>query len=632
MSLNNEVRRHLFAVYVLWFFNCILYFLSSGPLKPTLTLRGISLFDLLSYSRVLNQVVGFVGYLIVSLIHLIASLAITRNIVLALMNRALLIVQLSLLGFDRISYGVLIREFAILVFALFILRVISHGSIPKLSTIDLFIGLKNLVSSVVRDKESRVKIDAVVYMLSLHSLALSLLILWTFSYTSVQDLYAMGGVLMIVFAIIPLLQIGLLTVISRSMEQSSLILLMSAISGTGLLGTIPMLMSIGYVGSSRLQSVHAKFSKLKTTGLYMGTVLAELTSKKTLEKEEWYWSSKSFPLYLDFDKLNTPHVIIIGSSGTGKTTLAKHIVQEAKRKYNYNVIIIDLHGEYHDLQDKLGLKIIDASSCGVNPLALGNASPKDRAMQVAHIISTIFDLGPLQRRMIEEVIMEAYNLRGINQRDPTTWSRDPPTLQELVEVCKRLIKENFEYSRIIPYLEMLSENLSTECWLSVDSVLEQDSLIDLSRVASDFAKTIFIDTLMYLLLNRMYTMGKRKIQLLLDEARSLMPRAVTREIISRLFVESRKFGFSLIVISQEIGKIPRDFVNNAGARVFFLLNDPKSVEEASKILSGTSLRDKVSIVAEALRTLRQHTYLIHITGLNKVYIVSSPIESGDHKN
>lgn len=629
MSMHHELRERLSTAYTLCILNCILYLITSSLLKPSTSPQSISLANLLDFSKVFNLVGNLIGFYIASLLHVILSVVISRSVVLAMVNRVVLVAQMSLLNFDTFNSGIVIREFTILVLAMVIVKIFTHhlsGRNGGFSIKDLGIILNSIVQGIRNLRKGVVRADLVSYMLAFHGLVVSALLSYTLFIYDVQGQRAAGSSLLVSFMIVPLIQILILIIISQNIEQTSLIIPASIISGTGLFGTIPTLLVINHVGLQRLTLMRVEPAE-ESKGIYMGMVLAGLTSKIS-EKEEWYWTKVSFPLYLDLDKLNTPHMIIIGSSGAGKTTLAKHIVQEAKRRYKYNLIIIDLHGEYRDLREKLDLVVVDASICSVNPLTLGNASPRDRAGQVAHIISVIFNLGLLQRKMIEEVIMEAYNSRGISQGDPSTWSRDPPTLSELVEVCEKLSQYNPEYNRVLPYLEMLSENLSARSWLSVDVVLEHDTIIDLSKVASDFAKTIFIDTFMYLLLDKMYSMGGRKVQLLIDEARSLMPRAITREIINRLFVESRKFGFSLIVVSQEINRIPRDFINNAGVRIFFLLNDPRSLEEASKILSGISLREKMSTIAESLRTLKQHMYMIHVTGSNNIYIVSSPVRAG----
>jgi hypothetical protein len=48
-----------------------------------------------------------------------------------------------------------------------------------------------------------------------------------------------------------------------------------------------------------------------------------------------------------------PHLAVIGSTGTGKTTLVKHIVSDAVKK-GLRVVILDAHGEYGDLVQRLG--------------------------------------------------------------------------------------------------------------------------------------------------------------------------------------------------------------------------------------------------------------------------------------
>jgi hypothetical protein len=64
-----------------------------------------------------------------------------------------------------------------------------------------------------------------------------------------------------------------------------------------------------------------------------------------------------YQIYLDrtrifntipFDKLNR-HLIILGSTGAGKTTTAKKIIKKIMKRVQKPIYIFDMHGEYNDL-------------------------------------------------------------------------------------------------------------------------------------------------------------------------------------------------------------------------------------------------------------------------------------------
>lgn len=598
--------------------------------------RGIGWLSLLSPSNHLDLyriIVGAVVYVAVSSTQIAFLFALTHSLTIALGSRATLLAHLWLIGLESFDESFLLREIVVLVLGLYLSRFLIRamsGQHPDLR-------LREYSLSYFTSKSIPITMwleeccGSMPLILSFHGVAVSSLALYTLLLFSTHGYRIPSFSLVTAYTLVPLMQLAIVLALRPTTGFLQSIAL-GLTSGMGLLGLLPLLISLRSPKPSRAGTATSKLRKpAEERGLFLGLATAELLGK---DDEEWHWRSTTFPFYVDLEKLNTPHVVIIGASGTGKTTFAKHLIREMRCKYGYTLIIVDPHGEYRDVAEELGFRVVDASSSSVNPLVLGNSTPIERAMQVSHVISTVFNLGPLQRRMIEEVVLEAYASRGIRHDNPSTWMNEPPTLKDLVEVCRRLVSEKPEFHRVLPYLEMLAESLNAKTWISIDEVLDHDTVIDLSRVPSDFARALLVDTFMYLLLSKMYVVRYKKIQLVIDEARSLMPRAVTREVLNRLFVESRKFGFSIIVISQEIRRLPRDLINNAGMRIFFLLNEPRSLEDASKILCGAGPRRKFTVIADALRTLEPHTFVVHITGSSKMYIARSPATShyypGDH--
>ncbi|MEM1628798.1 MAG: type IV secretory system conjugative DNA transfer family protein, partial [Desulfurococcaceae archaeon] len=150
-------------------------------------------------------------------------------------------------------------------------------------------------------------------------------------------------------------------------------------------------------------------------------------------------------------------------------------------------------------------------------------------------------------------------------------------------------------------------------------------VVDLSGLSSDFARALYVEALLYMVVNKMYLSkgGAVPVQIVIDEARSIMPRELGMELLSRLFMESRKFGFSMVIISQEITRIPKPLINNAGLRVFFILNEPESIELAAKIIAGGHAREKILPITAMLRSLEQHNFILHVTGVDDIYVVEN---------
>ena len=569
--------------------------------------------------------------LIFGIIHILVILALISNIIFAALNRMCFYFQIVILGYDSLSISSLIRELASLLITLFIARLLV--TVKVLSEYYSSKEFKEFAKSLSARKP-RIKdlLEAAPTLLASHSIAYSLLILLLITLLTTRGVMLENLAkpsLLNLYIQLFLLALSLLYTPGRELCE---ITLLGVFSAAGLLGLSPLLMilprKIAY--TSHIGRVFYR----EPVGILVGIAEAELAygeprniyngvSKEYLlgssSRETWFFRSLLQPIYIKLEDLNTPHIVIIGASGTGKTTLVKHLVLEFSRIYGYRFLIIDPHGEYSNLTENTPCRVIDASKYTINPLVLENTSPRDRALQLSHVIASIFKLGFIQRKMLEEVILKTYASKGITE-DPATWKLEPPTLRDIVSACKELSELNQEYLRILPYLSLISENIGFGTHLSIEDLLRENTIIDLSRVSSDFTRAIFVETLMYMLISKMYSAGKIRLQLVIDEVRHIMPRALGMELLSRIFMESRKFGFSTIVVSQDVKRIPKTLLNNAGLRVFFTLNEPESIRIAADIIGG-AVKAKSICISEALKSLKQYAYIVHATGSENIFIM-----------
>jgi energy-coupling factor transporter ATP-binding protein EcfA2 len=600
---------------------------------PTSLLHGF----IYTATRLLElSLFAVISYIVLSAFHIFIVSALTLDLSTSLLNRVCtFFFLLSITGWGDFSQYLFILEAAGWIsffILLFISRIMFWSSKWFKSS-----GIGKIKGFIEEVKESKAlglnRFSYLPTLLASHAVSFSttlvLLILFGRMGIIVEDRYFYY----LPMIIPPILLLPVL--IRRGCLHYQEALILGITSGYGLLGLTPL---ITYLGSpvKEVSVFPSRVFYRAGGGVYVGELESILVCSRGLvagggesEKhvfEPCVWRRSRGSIFVKLEDLNTPHVVVVGVSGSGKTTLSKHLILESTGKYGSRFIVIDPHGEYRDLVERTGEgRVIDASKHALNPLYLGRASPRERALQLSHVVSTVFKLGLLQRRMLEELIFYTYESRGIIDSDPSTWSREPPSLADLVKVCEELLSSKPEYHRVLPYLTLLRDNLPQFGWLSIDELMRGNIVVDLSKLPSDFARALYIDTLIYLLISEMYRVKKaERIQVVFEEARGLMPRKLSRELLLRLFTESRKFGFSIIVVTQEIRGVPRALINNAGLRVFFLLNDPKSIEEASRIIAGAESRERQLAVSRVLRTLPPHAYIVHATGLEEVLLLKSP--------
>ena len=341
-------------------------------------------------------------------------------------------------------------------------------------------------------------------------------------------------------------------------------------------------------------------------------------------RKTWFWAQYEEILLIDPRKLPNKHVVIMGSSGSGKSLLAKHLLLEYRVKFNTGFIVFDPHNEYYILKNYLPeIGVYDASTLSLNPLELGRLNPRERAHQLSSIIMSLFRLGHLQRQAIEELIIKTYELKGIYVDSPSTWSIKPPTMNDVLDICMQLMEENELYKRVYPYIRILADNVFTNTTVSLDKIMAKPAIITLNNLKSDYVRVLYVDTFLQRLLDMMY---RREIKgeyiIVLDEAYTLLTRDYSKHIASRLLMESRKYGIGIVFITQHPLAIPTPIIENAAIKISFNITEPRNLDYVSKIFSGIYIRDKVNSIRNALRNLKSLNYILAISGLGDAFIVS----------
>jgi DNA helicase HerA-like ATPase len=136
----------------------------------------------------------------------------------------------------------------------------------------------------------------------------------------------------------------------------------------------------------------------------------------------------------DLDKAANPHMVILGTLGSGKTQTLKAIVWEMYQGFPTRSIVLDFHGD-QELPGEIYYPIHMASAQGINPLVI-NLDPegggsKLQAISVAETLRRALIMGTNQEGLLMLMIRELYEQFGITQEDCQTWTRRTPHLGDL---------------------------------------------------------------------------------------------------------------------------------------------------------------------------------------------------------
>jgi hypothetical protein len=152
-----------------------------------------------------------------------------------------------------------------------------------------------------------------------------------------------------------------------------------------------------------------------------------------------YLGSDEFgrPVYWNPEILHNPHMLVLGSPGTGKSTLVKTLIFRSDSLTPYTgtgrppaFIIIDPAGEYAEKAgefEEQGVKVtvIDLCRKKYNPLLLSGLPPEQRISRfVERILPNIIPLQPIQASIVYQGLKTLFRYYGILDEDPSTWSDD----------------------------------------------------------------------------------------------------------------------------------------------------------------------------------------------------------------
>ncbi|MDU2662382.1 MAG: DUF87 domain-containing protein, partial [Clostridioides difficile] len=170
----------------------------------------------------------------------------------------------------------------------------------------------------------------------------------------------------------------------------------------------------------------------------------------------------------DTNKVLHTNTGIIGTMGTGKTQFTKSVITQIHRESKNNVdgkeigiLIFDYKGDYNkskeDFIETTGAKVFELYHLPFNPLSVVKG-PNSKPMLPLHTANSLketiakgFRLGNKQETLLRELIMEAYEKRGIIKNKPDTWDKPAPTLKDVYDVYESredLKKDDSLYSAL----------------------------------------------------------------------------------------------------------------------------------------------------------------------------------------
>ncbi|MEO0153686.1 MAG: DUF87 domain-containing protein [candidate division WOR-3 bacterium] len=178
---------------------------------------------------------------------------------------------------------------------------------------------------------------------------------------------------------------------------------------------------------------------------------------------------------ISFDKLNR-HLIILGATGVGKTTLCKKIIKKVMKRNNLPIYILDAHGEYDNLTtnnlfEKIFNKLLKKEEMKIekitfddrttfNPFDPWNINPKRYIVFLTNTLKDILELSEPQTYILLRALEEEYKERKYFEK--TKDIPIPPDINNIIERIQKLQpRSRFDYEVKVALEKLqLSQNVS----------------------------------------------------------------------------------------------------------------------------------------------------------------------------
>lgn len=325
-------------------------------------------------------------------------------------------------------------------------------------------------------------------------------------------------------------------------------------------------------------------------------------------KSNYAWAPvvETTPYRLHISASSNPHIIITGTSGSGKSYLASRIALRVASITNSSIIILDPHGEYKTLLKEC--LVIDAQDASINPLDLYGKSPRRRALEVASIIASIFKLGPLQTRLLEDAILITYETKGILDNLPETWNRKPPTLYDVAQVLRSMASKDKRAYLVATYVETLSSKVFSNTSITMNELItaKQPVVIDLSGIGDREWQRLYMELFLeklYILIKEKGLSRKIRVILLVDEAHLIASKNIKRNIIATMSAELRKYGLSLILITQRLDEMDKTILANMGTKIALRQVEPKIARYVAEGIALSNEKEEIDVIVKTIGML-----------------------------
>ncbi len=326
-----------------------------------------------------------------------------------------------------------------------------------------------------------------------------------------------------------------------------------------------------------------------------------------------------------------PHIVILGMSGFGKSTLLKSMLIDISRM-GKPAIIFDTHNEHEDLVLSLYGKVYDALYNGINLFELSGASVAERISEITLFFKDVYSLGYIQTTKLSECLWYTYRKKGASSKSDRC-IKDIPTIRDLVSEINIFINnsgssvERNTLMHLKEKLSVLNTMAFNSSYISINDLGKGISSFALASLGSSEIQLIYIHELLRMLYKSMKSNAKEhglNIYLVLDEAQFLIDNTTNSHgIIKKMVEEGRKYGVGVIIATHITRNIGKQIIANASTLISFYSREPSEVNYISGALSGNDPQ-RMDLIRKRIREMGQNKAIVISGAIKNPTVVRTP--------
>jgi hypothetical protein len=341
--------------------------------------------------------------------------------------------------------------------------------------------------------------------------------------------------------------------------------------------------------------------------------------------------------FLDANKFFGKHIAVLGSSGSGKSCTVASILQKVSKYPDTNIIILDIHNEYHKAFEgecnHLDIAGLELPFWLMNFDEIREMFIDDKDEDASSQITVLKDL----------IIMSK---KGKNPEMSSLITIDTPVYYDLSEIRAKMqymdtekvtmgasVKEGPFYGKFTRFLVRLDSKLNDPRYafmfrpkkyiqsVSINDLLTKIlgaggsakvTILDLSGVPFDIVNTIVSLLARTIFDFNFWNPNRRDFPILLvfEEAHNYLPSTVSttaaaRKTVERIAKEGRKYGVSIMVVSQRPVEVSETILSQCNNYVVLRLTNPLDQNYIKRLVP-----DSFASLTDVLPSLRQGEALI----------------------